>query len=208
MPPSAAPDVDDARAPDSDNADDDTGAAAADQPDQPNQEAEMAQAPDGAAATVTLAEEKPTPGTNASWPAATPERDVAPALQTGERRAQVGETEPDVDNVMPRPGCTMPPSPPAQDSEGSSDTQSADGRGGSPLHGEKPRQAAGASVKRDVAASKSRLLAFRSFSRDKKAGKPGGVADDTASPEGRKAGEEGAAEHKEKGKEIRKRFWK
>ncbi|RCV27265.1 hypothetical protein SETIT_5G311000v2, partial [Setaria italica] len=193
---------------DSDNADDDTGAAAADQPDQPNQEAEMAQAPDGAAATVTLAEEKPTPGTNASWPAATPERDVAPALQTGERRAQVGETEPDVDNVMPRPGCTMPPSPPAQDSEGSSDTQSADGRGGSPLHGEKPRQAAGASVKRDVAASKSRLLAFRSFSRDKKAGKPGGVADDTASPEGRKAGEEGAAEHKEKGKEIRKRFWK
>lgn len=192
VPPSAAPlDVDEARAPDSDNADDDDdGAAAADQPEKQNQEAKMAQAADGASATITQAEKKPTPGANASGPLATPEtpeRFAAPAPHTGERSwAQAGETEPDVSTVMPGPaGCTTPPAP-AHDSEGS-DTQSADSRGGSPLHEQKPRQ---------VTASKSRLLAFRSFSRDKKASKPGGVAaaDDTSSPERRKA--------------ERKRFWK
>ena len=153
---------------------------------------------------MTQAEVKPTPGTNASWswpatPPETPERDdVAPAPRT--KHVQAPETEPDIDTAKPE-GCTTPPSPPpVHDSEGS-DTQSADGRG-SPMHG----MQAGASVKRDVAASKSRLFAFRSFTRDKKVIKSAGAAD-TASPDRQKAGE-AAAENKEKGKERRKRFWK
>ncbi|CAO2166322.1 unnamed protein product [Urochloa humidicola] len=185
VPASASPNVGNART------QDETGAAAGDEP-QANQEAEAT-------------------GTNAPWPAATQpetlERDVAPAPQTGQRNALAAEMMPDVEIVTTGSGCTTPPPAAAHDSEGS-DTHSADGRG-SPLHGEKPRQAAGASVRRDVAASKSRLLAFRSFSRDKKqANKPGG-ADGAASPERRKAaGGEGSAEHKEKGKERRKMFWK
>nr|CAB3474192.1 unnamed protein product [Digitaria exilis] len=70
----------------------------------------------------------------------------------------------------------------AHDSEGS-DTQSAAGRG-SPLHREEKPRHAGASVKGDDVI------------------KSGG-AEAAASPE-----REGAAEHKEKGKERRKRFWK
>ncbi|KAJ1285303.1 hypothetical protein BS78_03G269800 [Paspalum vaginatum] len=201
VPPSAAQGVDDARASDSDNSND-TGVAAADQKQQPNPEAETDVA--GGTATRTV-EEKTAPGTNASSPATppeTPERDVAPAPHTGEH-AQAAETEPpDVDIVKPD-GCTTPPPPPpavAHDSEGS-DTQMADGHG-SQQHGEKPRQG-GANAKRDVAASKSRLLAFRSFTRDKNVIKSGGA--DVASPERRKAGEEGT-ESKER--QRRKRFWK
>ncbi|KAF8696360.1 hypothetical protein HU200_037269 [Digitaria exilis] len=173
VPPSAAADVSSTMAPDSDSADD-TRAAVADQPEQqPSEETEITQEADGAAAaTVTKSSEEPASGANASWTAATPP-------MTPERGAAAA----------------------AHDSEGS-DTQSAGGRG-SPLHGEgKPRHA-GAGVKRDdVAAAKSRLLAFRSFARDKKVIKSGG-AEAAASPE-----REGAAEHKEKGKERRKRFWK
>ena len=178
VPPSASPDVDAARIQDPDNnAKNEAGAAAGDQDEQPSQEAH------GAGGTVTqLEEEKPTPGTDASWPATPrgtrppPQRDVAPAPRTGDLNARAAaETEPDVEAVKPGSGCTTPP--PAHDSEASDD-----GRG-SPLHEEKP----GASV---AAASRSRLLAFRSFSRDKKASNS-----DTA-------------EHKEKGKERRKRFWK
>ncbi|CAO1945033.1 unnamed protein product [Urochloa humidicola] len=213
LPPSASasPNVDNARTQDSDNNANETVAAAGDREQQENQEAEAAGKAHGAGATETQAEEKPAPGTNAPWPASmpeTPERDVAPAPQTGQHEARAAKTEPDVETVTAGSGCTTPPPPPAHDSEGS-DTHSADGHGSPHRHGEKPRQAAGASVKRDVAASKSRLLAFRSFSRDKKqANKPGG-ADGAASPErGKAAGGEGVAEHKEKGKERRKRFWK
>jgi hypothetical protein len=185
-PPSSSPDDDDdARTQDPDNnAKNEAGAAAGDQDQQPNQEAEAAEKAHGAGGAVTQAEEKPTPGTGASWPATPPgartppQRDVAPAPRTGDRNARAAtETEPDVEAAKPGPGCTTPPPPPAHDSEASED-----GRG-SPLHQGKP----GASV---AAASRSRLLAFRSFSRDKKANKS-----DTA-------------EHKEKGKERRKRFWK
>jgi len=177
-PPSASPDVDAARTQEPDNnAKNEAGAAAGDQDQRPSQEAH------GAGGSLTqVEEEKPTPGTDASWPATPrgprppPQRDVAPAPRTGDRNARAAaETEPDVEAVKPGSGCTTPP--PAHDSEASDD-----GRG-SPLHEEKP----GASV---AAASRSRLLAFRSFSRDKKASNS-----DTA-------------EHKEKGKERRKRFWK
>jgi len=195
VPQIASPDVDNARVPNSGNADD-AGPAAGDQEEQANQEAETAET-DVAGGTRTQAEVKPTPGTNASWPATLPdrpERGVAPAPRT--EHAQAAEMEPDVDTAKPE-GCTTPP---VHESEGS-DTQSADGRG-SPMHG----MQAGASVKRDVAASKSRLFAFRSFTRDKKVIKSAGAAD-TASPDRQKAGEAGA-ENKEKGKERRKRFWK
>ncbi|KAF0921240.1 hypothetical protein E2562_039454 [Oryza meyeriana var. granulata] len=118
----------------------------------------------------------------------------------------------DVDTVKPDE-CTTPP-PPAHDSEGS-DTQSADDHG-SPQR-EKPMTTTGG-AKRDVAPSRSsRLLAFRSFSRDKKAKAPGDAA---PRPEARvpspgehrppahgKARDEGD-EHKEKSKQRRKRFWK
>ncbi|KAF8751387.1 hypothetical protein HU200_012059 [Digitaria exilis] len=173
VPPSAAADVGITMAPDSDSADD-TRAAAADQPEeQPSEETEITQEADGAAAaTVTKSSEEPAPGANASWTTATPP-------MTPERGAAAA----------------------AHDSEGS-DTQSAAGRG-SPLHREEKPRHAGASVKGDdVSAAKSRLLAFRSFARDKKVIKSGG-AEAAASPE-----REGAAEHKEKGKERRKRFWK
>ncbi|XP_066312507.1 ATP-dependent 6-phosphofructokinase 6-like isoform X1 [Miscanthus floridulus] len=203
VPQIARPDVDNARAPESVNADD-AGAAAGDQEEQANQEAETAET-DVAGGTLTQAEVKPTaPGTNASWswpatPPDTTERDdVAPAPRTEHAQAAETEMEPDVDTAKPE-GCTTPPPPPVHDSEGS-DTQSADGRG-SPMHG----MQVGASVKRDVAASKSRLFAFRSFTRDKKVIKLDGAAD-TASPDRGKAGEAGA-ENKEKGKERRKRFW-
>ncbi|CAO2182954.1 unnamed protein product [Urochloa humidicola] len=200
VPPSASPNVDNART------QDDTDAAAGDEEQQANQEAEAAgKSRHGAGGTETQAEEKPAPGTNAAapWPAATPpetpERDVAlaPQPQTG---------QPDVETVTAGPGCTTPPPPAAHDSEGS-DTQSADGQA-SPLHGQKPRQSGGTTT-----TSKSRLLAFRSsFSRDKKAANKPGGADGAASPGRRSkaAGEEdaGASEHKEKGKERRKRFWK
>jgi hypothetical protein len=165
-------------------------------PDAGDQEEARTTGTDVAGGTLTQAEVKPTPGTNVSWPTTppdTPERDVAPAPRT--EHAQATEMELDVDTARPE-GCTTPP--PVQDSEGS-DTQSADCRG-SPMHG----MQAGASVKRDdVAASKSRLFAFRSFTRDKKKViKPAGAAD-TASPDSRKT-EEAAAENKER----RKRFWK
>lgn len=198
-------------APDSDIADDTGATAAADQPEQPSEETEVAQAADGAGSTTTKSlEESDAPGANASWPAATtPETPDRGAAHTGRHNAQAAETEPDVETLKAGPGCTTPPPPPARGTEGS-DTQSADGRG-SPLHGEKPSpRQAGAGVKRDdvVTAAKSRLLAFRSFSRDRKAVKSGG-AEAAASPERRGAGEEGgAAEHKETGKERRKRFWK
>lgn len=99
-------------------------------------------------------------------------------------------------------GCTTPPPPPVHDSEGS-DTQSADDHG-SPQR-EKPMTTSTAGgVKRDVAPSwSSRLLAFRSFSRDKKAK----ATVDARPPAHGKARDEGD-EHKEKGKERRKRFWK
>ncbi|KAG0539322.1 hypothetical protein BDA96_03G313100 [Sorghum bicolor] len=204
VPQPARPDVDNARAPESVNADD-AGAAPRDQEEQANEEAETA-VPDVTGGTLAQAEVKPIPGTNASRPAAppdTPERDVAPAPRT--EHAQAAEMEPadvDIDTAKPE-GCTTPPPPPVHDSEGS-DTQSADGRG-SPMHGTQ----AGASVmKRDVvAASKSRLFAFRSFTRDKKVIKQPAGAADTASPDRRKAGE-ACTENKEKGKERRKRFWK
>ncbi|XP_062206794.1 ATP-dependent 6-phosphofructokinase 6-like [Phragmites australis] len=209
-PPSVAPD---ARAPGSDNADE-TGAAAAHQEEQPNQETETAEEAAAASPTGTHAQEKPTRGANVSSPATppeTPERDMAPPSKAGEH-ARAAEMAPDVDTVKLE-GCTTPPPPPAHDSDGS-DTQSADGHG-NPVRGEKPKSE-GSSVKRDVAAAKSSLLAFRSFSRDKKVNK----SRDAAPPQGLapmppggdrqvhgKAGEE-SAEHKEKGKERRKRFWK
>ncbi|CAL4954660.1 unnamed protein product [Urochloa decumbens] len=204
VPPSASPDVDNARTQDSDNNANETGAAAGDLEQQANQEAEAAGKAHGACGIETQAEEKPAPGTNAPWTPATSERDVAPTPQTGQRNARAAETEPDVETVTAGSGCTTPPPPAAHDSEGS-DTHSADGHG-SPLHGQKPPRQAGGTA----STSKSRLLPFRSFSWDKKAANKPGGADGAASPERRSkaAGEDGAVEHKEKGKERRKRFWK
>uniref|UniRef100_A0A0D3EPR6 Uncharacterized protein n=1 Tax=Oryza barthii TaxID=65489 RepID=A0A0D3EPR6_9ORYZ len=116
---------------------------------------------------------------------------VANGAPTAKRRRGVGR------------GRTQPRTPsPVHDSEGS-DTQSADDHG-SPQR-EKPRTTSTAGgVKRDVAPSwSSRLLAFRSFSRDKKAK----ATVDARPPAHGKARDEGD-EHKEKGKERRKRFWK
>ncbi|CAL4974170.1 unnamed protein product [Urochloa decumbens] len=209
VPPSASPNVDNARTQVSDNNANETAAAADDREQQANQEAEAAGKAHAAGGTETQAEEKPTPGTDAPcpWTPATPERDVAPAPQTGHRNARAAETDPDVETVTAGSGCTTPPPPAAHDSEGS-DTHSADGHG-SPLHGQKPPRQAGGTI---ASTSRSKLLPFRSFSWDKKqANKPPGVAeaDGEASPERRKAaGGDGAAEHKEKGKERRKRFWK
>ncbi|GJM93200.1 hypothetical protein PR202_ga09741 [Eleusine coracana subsp. coracana] len=176
VPPSASPVVDNLKASDSGNAEK-TGAAAGDQEAWPTQETGTVEV----IATGTRVDEEPAHGTNLSssspaTPPKTPERDMAPPTRAGERAGLGAETAPaDVDNAKPG-GCTTP----VHDVEGS------DRR--SPLHGEKPKPA-GASLKRDVAAAKSRLLTFRSFSRDKQAGEDG-------------------AEHKEKGKERRKRFWK
>lgn len=180
---------------------------------QPEQGTEIPE--DIAGATQARVEDKPTHGTNPSSPATppeTPERSASP-LQTAEH-AHADEAAPDVDTVKPD-DCTTPP-PPAHGSEGS-DTQSADDDHGSSRRQEPKPAGAASGAKQDVAASKSRLLAFRSFSRDKKVKKSSG---DAAPPEaGRapspgehrpahgKAGEEGA-DHKEKGKERRKRFWK
>uniref|UniRef100_A0A0D9V5F0 Uncharacterized protein n=1 Tax=Leersia perrieri TaxID=77586 RepID=A0A0D9V5F0_9ORYZ len=98
--------------------------------------------------------------------------------------------------------------PPAHDSEGS-DTMSADDHG-SPQREKQKTTTAGGGAKRGVMGScgSSRLLAFRSFSRDKKtkAPPPSSPAEHRPPANGR-AGDEGD-EHKEKGKERRKRFWK
>ncbi|CAM0882806.1 unnamed protein product [Alopecurus aequalis] len=110
-----------------------------------------------------------------------------------------------VDAFKPDNGCATPPSPPppAHVLVGSEDD-------GSSPHGEKQKHLPGASGKRpDVAVAKSRVLAFRSFSWDKKSRKSG----DEAPPDGRlpadgKAWEEAGAEHKEKGKARWKKLWK
>jgi hypothetical protein len=91
--------------------------------------------------------------------------------ETPEHGAHADETATqaaqDVDAFKPDDGCATPPPPPAHDSEVSDDNRSSP-------HREKPKPPAGASDKRpDVAAAKSMLLAFRSFSRDKKGKRSG-----------------------------------
>lgn len=192
-PPSAAPDVDNVTAPNSGNADK-TGAAADDEEARPIQGTGTTEAD---AATNDAVH-----GTNLSpaTPPKTPERDIAPpTTRAGEHATLGAETPPDFDTAKPD-GCVTP----AHDVEGS-DRRSTNGHE-SPLRGEKPKPA-GASLKRDVAAAKSRLLTFRSFSRDKVVNKSGDMAPPLSLVHG-KTGEDGAAEHKEKGKERRKRFWK
>ncbi|XP_015688075.1 mucin-1-like [Oryza brachyantha] len=131
---------------------------------------------------------------------------------TAQHAALAPDRPDDADTVKPGGGCTTPPPPPAHDSEGS-DTQSADDHG-SP-QSEKPRTASSAgAAKRDVAPSSSmssRLLAFRSFSRDRRAkAQPADAApspgDHRPPAHGKARDEEG--EHKEKGRERRRRFWK
>ncbi|KAM0874388.1 hypothetical protein ACQ4PT_037464 [Festuca glaucescens] len=111
----------------------------------------------------------------------------------------------DVDAFKPDDGCATPPPPPGHDSEVSDDNRSSPQR-------EKPKPPAGASVKRpDVAAAKSMLLAFRSFSRDKKGKKSGDAgtpSPDEHRPADGKTWVEAGAEHKEKGKARWKSLWK
>ncbi|KAL5228537.1 hypothetical protein ABZP36_016802 [Zizania latifolia] len=204
------------------NEDEEHDAAAGDQEQQPSREAE---APEevkaaGAGANGAPAAEKPKPSPAETMPehdplpqptadAATEHTDAAETATKAPAKAAVA---PDVDTVK-LDECTTPP-PPAHDSEGS-DTQSVDDHG-SPPHREKPRPAGGAK-RADVAGSRSRLLAFRSFSRDKKAKAPGDAAPPAVGrvpspgehrpPAHGKAGDEGD-EHREKGKSRRKGFWK
>jgi hypothetical protein len=129
--------------------------------------------------------------------------------ETPEHGAHADETATqaaqDVDAFKPDDGCATPPPPPAHDSEVSDDNRSSP-------HREKPKPPAGASDKRpDVAAAKSMLLAFRSFSRDKKgkrSGDAGAPSPGEHRPADGKTWEEAAAEHKDKGKARWKSLWK
>jgi hypothetical protein len=182
VPPSAAPDVDSAHK---------TVIAGGDQ--------EAPPAPWTGTAEESATRMRAAQGKKLSSPATppkTPERELPPPTRSGEHPVLGAETAPDVDTAKPEGGTT-----PVHGVEGS-DRRNADGHG-SLLHGEKPKPA-GASVKREVAVSKSRMLTFRSFLRDKKVNKPGDAAP-PLSPVHGNAGEDGA-EHK--GKERRKRFWK
>uniref|UniRef100_A0A0E0DZ14 Uncharacterized protein n=1 Tax=Oryza meridionalis TaxID=40149 RepID=A0A0E0DZ14_9ORYZ len=136
-------------------------------------------------------------------PAETSAGSGTPPHPTTDAVAETAGVAPDDVDAAKIDGCTTPPPPPVHDSEGS-DTQSADDHG-SPQR-EKPRttSTAGVVAKRDVAPSwSSRLLAFRSFSRDKKA-----KATVDARPRAHGKARDEGDEHKEKGKERRKRFWK
>jgi hypothetical protein len=144
-------------------------------------------------ATNLTREEKP------EQPAETPQRSTSADVRVSQ----------DVAVLKPDDGCATPPPPPAHDSEVSNDNGSSPRR-------EKPKPPAGATGKRsDMAAAKSALLAFRSFSWDKKGRKseapPDGCVPSTGEhrrPADGKAWEEAAAEHKEKGKARWKRLWK
>jgi hypothetical protein len=130
-----------------------------------------------------------------------PETPQASAL-ADETAAQPAQN---ADAFKPNNGCATPPPPPADDSELSNYNRSSSRR-------EKPKPSAGASGKGpDVAAVKSRLLAFRSFSRDKKGRKSGDAGLPSLGehrPADGKACKEVAAEHTEKGKARWKRLWK
>jgi hypothetical protein len=139
-----------------------------------------------------------------------PEQPETPQRNTlaDEMAAQVAQ---DVAVLKPDDGCATPPPPPAHDSEVSNDN-------GSSPHRENSKPPAGATGKRpDMAAVKSRPLAFRSFSWDKKGRRsveeapPAGRVSSTGEhrqPADGKAWEEAGAEHKEKGKARWKRLWK
>ncbi|KAG8055496.1 hypothetical protein GUJ93_ZPchr0001g32646 [Zizania palustris] len=201
-------------------------AATGDQEQQPSREAEAPEetkaAGAGANGAPAPAAEKPKPSPAETMPehdplpqptadAATEHTDAAETAAT--KAPAKAAVAPDVDTVK-LDECTTPP-PPAHGSEGS-DTQSVDDHE-SPPHWEKPTPA-GAAQRADAAVSKSRLFAFRSFSRDKKAKAPGDAAHPAVGrvpspgehrpPAHGKSGDEGEDEHKEKGKARRKGFWK
>jgi hypothetical protein len=180
-PPSAAPEVDSAHK---------TGIAGVDQEAPPAQGTGTAEE---SAARIRAAQGKKL--SSPATPPKTPERDLPPPTRSGEHPVLGAETAPDVDTAKPEGGTT-----PAVHGVEGSDRRNADGHG-SPLHGEKPKPA-GANVKREGAVSKTRLLTFRPFSRDKKVNKPGDAAPPLTPVHGN-TGEDGA-DHK--GKERRKRY--
>lgn len=140
--PSAAPVVDNVKAPDSGNADK-TGTTAGDQEARPihgtgTTEADAAANATGARADEESAHGKTKRSSSPATPPKTPERGTAPPTARAEEHASLGaETPPDVDTVKPD-GCATP----VHDVE-CSDRRSTDGQG-SPLHGEKPKPAGAA----------------------------------------------------------------